>query len=325
MSQWPIFNGDGEPHDGIKELPEAPPWRSFTIKEDEGGRATRRDLQRSKTYLPDPRAVEFVNTALFLRRPLMVTGKPGTGKSSLAYAVARELKLGAVLHWPITSSSTIQEGLYRYDALGRLHEYQMAGGHGSVDIGRYITLGPLGTALLENDKPRVLLIDEIDKSDIDLPNNLLNVLEDGEFRIRELTRQSADADSVKVSTYENEEVTIRSGHVGCKEFPLIFLTNNGTRDFPPAFLRRCLQLHLEPPSSEKLARIVEAHFPDPSPGELELRERLIGEFLERRDNKKEELPTDQLLNLIYLTMKGVNPERSIIEAVLTPLNAGRSS
>lgn len=130
----------------------------------------------------DAEALELINAALYLRRPLLVTGEPGSGKSTLAHSVAYELGLGRVLQWPIVSRTELKDGLYTYDAIGRLQDAQLAErgtGRGSDDIGRYIRLGPLGTALLPAERPRVLLIDELDKSDIDLPNDLLNVVEEG--------------------------------------------------------------------------------------------------------------------------------------------------
>src|SRR5262249_15133431 len=170
------------------------------------------ERRRGKTYQSTPEEVELVNAALYLRRPLLVTGKPGTGKSTLVNAVAYELGLGPVLSWSITSRSTLQEGLYRYDAIARLQQASLvdrlrqsgqegrttetdqddrdteSAANDPTDIGQFIRLGPLGTALLPAERPRALLIDEIDKSDIDLPNDLLHVFEEGRFEIPELVR-----------------------------------------------------------------------------------------------------------------------------------------
>ena len=175
----------------------------------------------------------MVNAALYLRRPLLVTGKPGTGKSTLAYSIAAELMLGPVLHWPITSRSRLDDGLYRYDAIGRLQESTLTGER-VLDVGRYLTLGALGTALLPQRRPRVLLIDELDKSDIDLPNDLLNVFEEGRFEIPELVRLPADqrvVDSVMTAD-GTDRVTVQDGVVRCDEFPIVVITSNGEREFP---------------------------------------------------------------------------------------------
>src|SRR5579862_8669550 len=116
QNEWWIFRGtgplpDGERSDRIKDLPDPPPWREVPKS---------KRPKRGITFQAAPEEIEVVNAALYLRRPLLVTGRPGTGKSSLAYAVAEELQLGEVLVWPITSRSTRQEGLYHYDAIGRL-------------------------------------------------------------------------------------------------------------------------------------------------------------------------------------------------------------
>ncbi len=243
----------------------------------------------------------MVNAALYLRRPLMVTGKPGTGKTSLAYAVAYELKLGKVLPWYINARSILQEGLYRYDAIARLQDIQMKEkiqesqkGETTKDIGRYIQLGALGTALLPYPQPRVLLIDEIDKSDINLPNDLLNLFEEGEFEIPELSRIAKETPEVTVRTYDGMDVTIKNGKVRCQNFPFIILTNNGERDFPPAFLRRCLRLNMPyAPNSSALKEIVKAHLSNDTVTENDDKvEELIQKFIEIRNDG--DVSTEQL-------------------------------
>ena len=129
MSLWPVYTGTSEPHDGIAELPAPPPWRAFdggpelaTPAEGDDTSATSPDRRRrARTYRATDQAVQLVNAALYLRRPLLVTGWPGSGRSSLAYAVARELRLGPVLRWNITSRATLHDGLYQYDPLSRLY------------------------------------------------------------------------------------------------------------------------------------------------------------------------------------------------------------
>lgn len=294
MADWYIYTGSGNVSDAIKRLPDPPKWRTFT-----GGppleqpTAPSGDDHRAASYRPDPESVEQVNAALYLRRPLLVTGRPGTGKSTLAYAVARELKLGPVLYWPITSRSTLRDGLYQYDPLTRLYEASKFNDTRSDDIGRYIRLGPLGTALLPYRYPRVLLIDEIDKSDIDLPNDLLAVFEKGEFSIPELARHGDGSGTV--TTADNEHVEVRGGLVRCRAFPLVIMTSNAEREFPPAFLRRCIQLELREPDATKLREILTAHLGEQL---AQQSEDLIQLFLSRRSEGQ--LATDQLLHAVYL-------------------------
>jgi MoxR-like ATPase len=318
MNDWRIFTGKGKPHDGIDRLPESPSWRQFEggVEEPELAEIPTtlnfKDEQRGKTFRFSPEntdLVNVVNAALYLRRPMLITGKPGTGKTSLAYAIAYELQLGSVLLWSITARSTLQEGLYRYDAISRLQDVQLKSNgqgvssrEGTPDIGRYIQLGSLGTALLPYKRPRVLLIDEFDKSDINLPNDLLNLFEEGSFEIPELARLSKQEEEVNVRTYDGNEVKVKTGRVQCAKFPLIVLTSNGERDFPPAFLRRCLRLTMPDPSKDELTDIVKAHLGD---AVLEQAEPLIVNFLEKRN--RGDLSPDQLLNAVYLVTREFSP------------------
>ncbi|AFY55456.1 MoxR-like ATPase [Rivularia sp. PCC 7116] len=305
MTSWKIFQGTPDnPHDGIDKLPPPPSWRKFD------------EETRGATYQAKGEEIELVNAALYLRRPLLVTGKPGSGKTSLAYAVAKELKLGEVLRWNITTRSNLQQGLYSYDAIGRLQDSKSSNQDNLEKIGDYIKIGALGTALLASDKPKVLLIDEMDKSDIDLPNDLLNIFEEGKFEIPELTRIADKFPKINVQTNDNEIATIIRGRVQCQAFPFVLLTSNGEREFPPAFLRRCLRLDLREPNPQELETIVKVHLGDSI---IEQAQPIIKKFLDKRS--KGDLATDQLLNAIYMLCHTANTfDSPIVEATRQPLD-----
>lgn len=323
MSDWMIFKGNKTPpHDRMKDLPAPPVWRSFGGVTDKPLPPTagfdspywlaerdRGERFRINDSNPQNTIREAVNAALYLRRPLLLTGRPGTGKSSLIYAVAYELKMGPVLKWPITSRSTLRSGLYEYDALERLREVQGEDRKehwrkdAAPDIGKFFTLGPLGTALYPTDWPRALLIDEIDKADLDLPNDLLNIFEDGRFAIPELERYEENS-VVRVNaigTLNDRKLDVVQGRVQCKQFPFVVLTSNGEREFPGPFLRRCIRIRIDDPTDTQLGEIVEAHLGK------ELRAKateLISEFTKDRSK----LATDQLLNAVYMTAGAHRPE-----------------
>ncbi|GLF94609.1 AAA family ATPase [Streptomyces yaizuensis] len=339
MDDWLIYRGVGAPDlQRIRALPPPPPWRAFSGEPlpDPVPPVDASSLRRlgSRVGTPpaqDPRALELINAALYLRRPLLVTGEPGSGKSTLAHSVAYELGLGRVLQWPVVSRTELKDGLYTYDAIGRLQDAQLAerdpgtGAREPDDIGRYIRLGPLGTALLPTELPRVLLIDELDKSDIDLPNDLLNVVEEGEFALPELER-TADRPGrqvVRVLTDDGRRVPVRGGRIRCHAFPFVLMTSNGERDFPAPLLRRCIHLHLDPPRDERLAAMVQAHF---GTGADERNLDLIGRFTSE-DGDGELRPTDQLLNAIYLTQHTVRGEpgrrEEIAGLLMRPLDTRR--
>jgi MoxR-like ATPase len=317
VKDWKIFIGKGDPHDQLVHLPGPPPWR-FSRPETPLEMAADVDLNhesaRALPFLPSEPMVLAVNAALYLRRPLLITGKPGTGKSTLISKVAHELKLGRVLRWPISSRSTVRGGIYEYDAVGRLQ----AGKKEDPPVEKYLTLGPLGTALMAQSWPRPLLIDEIDKSDLDFANDLLNVIEEGEYEIPELRRLAKK--DVSVNDFFGRSVSIKNGRIECGQFPFVVLTSNAEREFPPPFLRRCVRLNIEPPDNKRLSEIVESHLNFFS-AKMNMNDvqTLIDKFdLRRKENK--EVATDQLLNAVFLTvaMRDTN-ERSFSEDELTSL------
>ena len=306
LQSWKIYRGDGQ-FFGPIELPPAPPWRQF--RDDAQGAAEQQQM-KGESYQPPAEAIDMVNAALSLRRPLLITGNPGTGKSTLAYAVARELGLGTVLKWAITTRTTMKDGLYNYDAIARLQDAQASNRDNRQETGNYITLGALGAAFVPADLPRVLLIDEIDKSDIDLPNDLLNLFEDGDFPIPELQRLEMEQAEVRTIDRDEEgkqrKVTVLNGVVRCRAFPLVIMTSNGERDFPPPFLRRCLRFRMPNPSSTELQGIVEKHLGAEVASQSKL---LINWFCDQVEAGGT-LATDQLLNAIHMrTQEKTRPEQ----------------
>ncbi|MBV6423147.1 MAG: hypothetical protein NAOJABEB_00937 [Steroidobacteraceae bacterium] len=189
----------------------------------------------SARYIATPELAMAVNAAVTLARPLLIKGEPGTGKTQLAEEIAATL--GRPLHeWHIKSTSKAQQGLYEYDAVSRLRDSQL--GEGRVhDIANYIVRGKLWEAF-ESDTQPVLLIDEIDKADIEFPNDLLRELDRMEFYVYE-TRQ-----------------LVRARHR-----PIIVITSNNEKELPDAFLRRCFFHYIRFPDEETMRRIVDVHYP----------------------------------------------------------------
>ncbi len=193
-------------------------------------------FQGTDTYIASADLRHAVNVAIALQRPLLIRGEPGTGKTLLAENVAASLGL-PLMTWHIKSTTKAQDGLYVYDTVARLHDSRF--GDGDVkDISKYIQLGPLGRALSSSEKV-VLLIDEIDKADIEFPNDLLLELDSMRFRVSET----------------GEEIV-------AKERPFVLITSNNEKELPDAFLRRCIFHYIEFPTPELMARIVRVHHPD---------------------------------------------------------------
>jgi len=298
---WYIFTGDKENRgidiNTLNKIAPAPSWRK------------NKQQKESLVYLPSEEEKAIVNASIYLRRPLLLTGKAGTGKSSLAYAIADELGL-ELYHWAINSKTTLEDGLYSYDAISRLQDAQLKkiqGDESSDDITKYLKLAPLGKAFASN-KKSVLLIDELDKSDIDLPNDLLHILEENRFEIDVLKRYSSE-EAINLGTEKNP-IIIKNGEkeIDIDNFPIIIMTSNGERDFPPAFMRRCLHHKMELPTKERLLEIVTQHLKLTEDDEnLAIVDEVVEAFVNRRDGvtdnrQKSELATDQLLNALYLRL-----------------------
>jgi MoxR-like ATPase len=196
-------------------------------------------FQGSDNYVATPDLMLAVNAAATLKRPLLVKGEPGTGKTMLAEEVATALNM-PLLQWHIKSTTKAQQGLYEYDAVSRLRDSQLADVESADkvrDIRNYIVKGVLWQAFTA-DRPVALLIDEIDKADIEFPNDLLREIDRMEFYV-----------------YETREL------VKAKHRPLVFITSNNEKELPDAFLRRCFFHYIKFPEAETMQKIVEVHFP----------------------------------------------------------------
>lgn len=187
-------------------------------------------------YVASRELLASVNVAVALQKPLLIKGEPGTGKTMLAQAVAESLGKRLVI-WNIKSTTKAQEGLYVYDTIQRLYDGQF-GEEGVDDIARYIKLGKLGEAF-DSDEQVVLLIDEIDKADLEFPNDLLWELDQMEFYIHETKR------------------TVKAKHR-----PIVIITSNAEKELPDAFLRRCIFHYIDFPNAELMEEIVKTHYPD---------------------------------------------------------------
>jgi len=252
----------------------------------------------TETYIATEDLMMAVNAAVTLERPLLIKGEPGTGKTMLAIEVAKALQR-PLYQWHVKSTSKAQQGLYEYDAVSRLRDSQL--GDGRVhDIANYIVRGPLWDAF-ESDRPAVLLIDEVDKADIEFPNDLLRELDRMEFYV-----------------YETQKL------VKARHRPAIIITSNNEKELPDAFLRRCFFHYIKFPDKEIMERIVDVHFPN-------LKKSLLREalevFFEIREvpGLKKKPSTSELLDWLKLLMaEDISPEtlRSQDQARIIPPLAG---
>ena len=253
-------------------------------------------FEGTDTYIATDDLKLAVNAALALERPLLVKGEPGTGKTMLAEEVARSLGR-PLLQWHIKSTTKAQQGLYEYDAVSRLRDSQL-GDARVADIANYIKRGVMWEAF-ENDVPSIVLIDEIDKADIEFPNDLLRELDRMEFHV-----------------YETQQ-TVRARHR-----PLVVITSNNEKELPDAFLRRCFFHYIRFPDRETMTRIVDVHFPG-------LKKELLREALEvffaLRDvpGLKKKPSTSELLDWLKLLLAEDIPPEALKShdkrAVIPPL------
>ena len=236
----------------------------------------------TKNYVATDDLKVAVNAAITLQRPLLVKGEPGTGKTVLALEVAKAVN-APLIEWHIKSTTKALQGLYEYDAVSRLRDSQL-GDSRVGDIRNYIRKGKLWEAFTMDERP-VLLIDEIDKADIEFPNDLLQELDRMEFYV-----------------YETHE-TIKAKHR-----PVVIITSNNEKELPDAFLRRCFFHYIKFPDQETMGRIVDVHFPG-------IKQRLVSEalklFYEVRDvpGLKKKPSTSELLDWLKLLMvEDIGPE-----------------
>ncbi len=223
-----------------------------------------------------------VNAAITLERPLLIKGEPGTGKTVLAHEIAKGL--GApLIEWNVKSTTKAQQGLYEYDAVARLRDSQL-GDDRVHDIKNYINKGKVWEAF-ESDVRPILLIDEIDKADIEFPNDLLHEL-----------------DKMSFSVYETGET------ISAKQRPIIIITSNNEKDLPDAFLRRCFFHYIQFPDDETMAKIVQVHFPD-------IKQRMLSAAMKRffavreMPGLKKKPSTSELLDwLKLLLVEDIDPE-----------------
>ena len=245
-------------------------------------------FQGSDRYIVSPELRDAVNVAVALEKPLLVRGEPGTGKTVLAEAIAESLVM-ELISWNIKSTSKAQDGLYLYDTVARLNDARF-GDRDISDVRQYIKYGPLGRSFL-SDQRVVLLIDEIDKADMEFPNDLLHELDRMSFRVEET-----------------------SEYFAAKHRPVVIITSNAEKELPDAFLRRCVFHYIEFPDKELMTDIVKVHHPDI---EDELLRQVLVRFYWLRDlpDLRKRPSTSELIDWIAALRRG-GIESSTIEMEL---------
>ena len=240
----------------------------------------------TETYVADDELMMAVNAAVTLERPLLVKGEPGTGKTQLAQEIARALGM-PLFEWHIKSTTKARQGLYEYDAVARLRDSQL-GEEKARDIANYVVRGKLWEAFASDVRP-VLLIDEIDKADIEFPNDLLQELDRMEFYV-----------------YETREL------VKARHRPVVVITSNNEKELPDAFLRRCFFHYIRFPDHETMTRIVDVHYPGLKKDLL--REALEAFFAVREvPGLKKKPSTSELLDWIKLLVAEDIPAEALRE------------